>query len=68
MYAGHETKAMLNNTGPRSKRSLLEQSMNREVGILWLVLFVLCFCGAIGNGTWTRYHIPDWTVCHVLIC
>lgn len=28
VYAGHETKAMLNNSGPRYKRSQLEQHMN----------------------------------------
>ena len=32
IYAGHETKAMLNNTGPRSKRSKLERAMNTQVG------------------------------------
>lgn len=31
VYAGHETKAMLNNTGPRSKRSKLERQMNYQV-------------------------------------
>ena len=31
VYAGHDTKAMLNNTGPRSKRSKLEREMNRQV-------------------------------------
>lgn len=33
VYAGHETKAMLNNSGPRYKRSQLEQQMN--VDIIW---------------------------------
>lgn len=31
VYAGHETKAMLNNSGPRYKRSQLEQQMNYDV-------------------------------------
>ncbi|CAG2112690.1 unnamed protein product [Medioppia subpectinata] len=31
VYAGHETKAMLNNGGPRYKRSKLERFMNRDV-------------------------------------
>lgn len=31
VYAGHETKAMLNNSGPRYKRSQLEQKMNIDV-------------------------------------
>ena len=33
VYAGHDTKAMLNNTGPRSKRSRLERQMNRHVRV-----------------------------------
>ena len=31
VYAGHESKAMLNNGGPRYKRSKLERQMNLEV-------------------------------------
>lgn len=42
MYAGHETKAMLNNSGPRYKRSQLEQQMNFDV--IWLVLVHIIFC------------------------
>lgn len=33
VYAGHETKAMLNNSGPRYKRSKLERRANTDV--LW---------------------------------
>lgn len=36
VYAGHETKAMLNNSGPRYKRSQLEQQMNYDV--IWYVI------------------------------
>lgn len=51
-FSGHETKAMLNNGGPRYKRSYLERLMNRDV--LWciLILFVLCLIGAIGCNLW----------------
>lgn len=35
VYAGHETKAMLNDSGPRYKRSQLEQQMNYDV--IWYV-------------------------------
>uniref|UniRef100_A0A8C5RDX0 P-type ATPase N-terminal domain-containing protein n=1 Tax=Laticauda laticaudata TaxID=8630 RepID=A0A8C5RDX0_LATLA len=49
VYAGHETKAMLNTMGARYKRSKLEKRMNRD--ILWcvLLLIVMCFIGAIGK-------------------
>ncbi|KAG8142419.1 hypothetical protein E2320_006332 [Naja naja] len=54
VYAGHETKAMLNTTGARYKRSKLEKRMNRD--ILWcvLLLIVMCFIGAIGHRRWLR--------------
>lgn len=40
IYAGHETKALLNNSGPRYKRSRLERQMNCDV--LWCVLLLVC--------------------------
>lgn len=33
IYAGHETKSMLNNSGPRYKRSKIEQLMN--IDVIW---------------------------------
>ncbi|XP_030047208.1 phospholipid-transporting ATPase VD [Microcaecilia unicolor] len=52
VYAGHETKAMLNNSGPRYKRSKLERRLNTD--ILWCVLLLvsMCLVGAIGHGLW----------------
>ncbi|XP_063999594.1 phospholipid-transporting ATPase VA isoform X1 [Pogoniulus pusillus] len=52
IYAGHETKALLNNNGPRYKRSKLERQMNADV--LWcvLILLVMCLFSAIGHGLW----------------
>ncbi|XP_020665205.3 phospholipid-transporting ATPase VA [Pogona vitticeps] len=52
IYAGHETKALLNNSGPRYKRSKLERQMN--VDVLWcvLILFTMCLFSAIGHGIW----------------
>ncbi|XP_036854505.2 phospholipid-transporting ATPase VD isoform X4 [Manis javanica] len=57
VYAGHETKAMLNNSGPRYKRSKLERRANTDV--LWcvLLLVLMCFTGALGHGIWlSRYE------------
>ncbi|XP_054845452.1 phospholipid-transporting ATPase VD [Eublepharis macularius] len=59
VYAGHETKAMLNNTGPRQKRSKLEKRVNDH--ILWcvLLLIVMCSVGAVGHWIWLgRYSQP----------
>ncbi|XP_042243746.1 probable phospholipid-transporting ATPase VD [Thunnus maccoyii] len=54
VYAGHETKAMMNNSGPRYKRSQLEKGLNTDV--LWcvLLLIVMCLTAAIGHGLWMK--------------
>ncbi|XP_030068472.1 phospholipid-transporting ATPase VB isoform X2 [Microcaecilia unicolor] len=53
VYAGHETKAMLNNSGPRYKRSKIERQMNVDVFCCVGILFIMCFIGALGHGLWT---------------
>ncbi|XP_061700160.1 probable phospholipid-transporting ATPase VD isoform X3 [Syngnathoides biaculeatus] len=54
VYAGHETKAMMNNSGPRYKRSHLEKHLN--IAILWcfLLLIIMCFTTALGHGLWLK--------------
>ncbi|KAM9341246.1 phospholipid-transporting ATPase VD [Symphorus nematophorus] len=54
VYAGHETKAMMNNSGPRYKRSHLEKRLNTDV--LWcvLLLIIMCLTAAIGHGLWLK--------------
>ncbi|XP_046566596.1 phospholipid-transporting ATPase VD-like [Haliotis rubra] len=52
VYAGHETKAMLNNRGPRYKRSKLERKINQDVIWCVILLLFLCFFCAIGSGIW----------------
>ena len=52
VYAGHESKAMLNNGGPRYKRSKLEKMINMDVIWCAVILLVLCLSGAIGHGCW----------------
>ncbi|XP_062979348.1 phospholipid-transporting ATPase VB [Elgaria multicarinata webbii] len=66
IYTGHETKAMLNNRGPRYKRSKIEQRMNMDILFCVGLLFVMCLVGAIGHGIWNGnllehplYVIPD---------
>ncbi|XP_067154192.1 phospholipid-transporting ATPase VD [Apteryx mantelli] len=64
VYAGHETKALLNNSGPHYKRSKLERKVNTN--ILWcvLLLILMCLTGAIGHGIWlSRYsEIPFFNI------
>ncbi|XP_028655873.1 phospholipid-transporting ATPase VA [Erpetoichthys calabaricus] len=52
IYAGHETKAMLNNNGPRYKRSKLERQMNVDVFWCVIILFTMCLFNAVGHGLW----------------
>ncbi|KAH9638239.1 hypothetical protein HF086_013677 [Spodoptera exigua] len=58
VYAGHETKAMLNNGGPRYKCSSLEKKMNTDVIWCVLVLLFLCCTGAVGCKMWLdQYYV-----------
>ncbi|XP_035870642.1 probable phospholipid-transporting ATPase VB isoform X2 [Phyllostomus discolor] len=66
IYAGHETKAMLNNSGPRYKRSKIERRMNTDIFFCIGLLFLMCLIGAIGHGLWNRtfrehppFDVPD---------
>ncbi|XP_014233010.1 probable phospholipid-transporting ATPase VD isoform X2 [Trichogramma pretiosum] len=52
VYVGHETKAMLNNGGPRYKRSRLEKQMNYDVIWCVVILVILCIVGAAGCRFW----------------
>ncbi|XP_032862577.1 phospholipid-transporting ATPase VB isoform X2 [Tyto alba] len=66
IYTGHETKAMLNNNGPRYKRSKIERRMNMDIFLCVGLLFMMCLIGAVGHGIWTGnfsehppYDVPD---------
>nr|XP_043611230.1 phospholipid-transporting ATPase 1-like isoform X2 [Erigeron canadensis] len=56
VYGGQETKAMLNSAISPSKRSRLEQAMNKETIWLSVFLFVLCLVVAIGMCLWLMRH------------
>ncbi|KAG7509662.1 putative phospholipid-transporting ATPase VD [Solea senegalensis] len=58
IYAGHETKAMMNNSGPRYKCSHLEKRLNTDV--LWCValLIIMCLTAAVGHALWLK-NIKD---------
>ncbi|XP_022321882.2 phospholipid-transporting ATPase VD-like isoform X3 [Crassostrea virginica] len=61
LYAGHETKAMLNNRSPRYKRSKLERRINRDVIYCVILLLFLCLFCAIASGIWLS-NFEDSTV------
>ncbi|KAL5011267.1 hypothetical protein ScPMuIL_009818 [Solemya velum] len=52
VYAGHDTKAMLNNRTPRYKRSKLERQINRDVIYCVILLLFLCLFCAVSSGIW----------------
>lgn len=56
VYAGQETKAMLNSAASPSKRSRLEAYMNRETLWLSVFLFIMCLVVAIGMCLWLVRH------------
>ncbi|PKU66450.1 phospholipid-transporting ATPase 1 [Dendrobium catenatum] len=56
VYAGRETKVMLNSSGSPSKRSRLETHMNRETFLLSALLIVLCTLVAVFTGVWLAIH------------
>ncbi|XP_071725198.1 phospholipid-transporting ATPase 1-like [Rutidosis leptorrhynchoides] len=56
VYAGRETKAMLNNSGAPSKRSRLETLMNFEILILSSFLAILCTIVATCAGVWLKQY------------
>ncbi|XP_053284622.1 phospholipid-transporting ATPase VB isoform X1 [Pleuronectes platessa] len=68
VYAGHETKSMLNNNGPRYKRSKLERKLNTDVIFCVILLLVMCLIGAVGHFLWLQalatvppYLVPQST-------
>ncbi|XP_036096989.1 probable phospholipid-transporting ATPase VB [Molossus molossus] len=61
IYTGHETKALLNNSGPRYKRSKIERRMNTDIFFCIGLLFLMCLIGAVGHSLWNgtfREHPP----------
>ncbi|KAK3855690.1 hypothetical protein Pcinc_037925, partial [Petrolisthes cinctipes] len=56
VYAGRETKAMLNNGGTRYKRSKLERQMNVQVAWCVVILFLMCLVSATGSGLWQNAY------------
>ncbi|KAK9735052.1 hypothetical protein RND81_04G180700 [Saponaria officinalis] len=59
VYAGRETKAMLNNAGAPSKRSRLETQMNHEIIMLSLFLIALCAIVSALAGIWVKRHMDE---------
>ncbi|CAJ1058018.1 probable phospholipid-transporting ATPase VB [Xyrichtys novacula] len=66
VYAGHESKSMLNINESRYKRSKLERKLNIDVIFCVILLFTMCLIGAVGHYLWLEalpgvppYLVPD---------
>ncbi|KAI6676689.1 hypothetical protein NL676_037485 [Syzygium grande] len=62
VYAGRETKAMLNNSGAPSKRSSLETRMNLEIIILSFFLIALCTVVSVLAAIWLKRHKDELNI------
>lgn len=56
VYAGHDTKAMLNNKGPRYKRSRLEMMMNLDLVWCIVLLIIMCAYCALSRSFWKENY------------
>ena len=56
VYAGHDTKAMQNSKGSRTKMSNIERMMNGTILIMCLILISICFISAFGQWLWLRSY------------
>ncbi|CAH8533182.1 unnamed protein product [Heterobilharzia americana] len=66
IYAGRETKAALNNSGVRFKRSKLEKRINMDVIWCVIILIIVCFTGAIGSAVWHQ-NLPGDDILFVVL-
>ena len=59
VYSGHDTKAMQNNKGSRTKMSKIERMMNTTVLMIFIILLVVCFISAVGQWLWLTAYGHD---------
>ncbi|VDD79951.1 unnamed protein product [Mesocestoides corti] len=63
IYAGRETKAALNNSGRKFKRSKLERRLNRDIIWCILILVILCITGSVGM--FRLFYSFNYFYCHL---
>ncbi|RWS07408.1 putative phospholipid-transporting ATPase VD-like protein, partial [Dinothrombium tinctorium] len=54
LYAGFDTKTMLNNRGPKFKCSKLERMLNKDIVYCIIILVLLCSFGSICHLIWLQ--------------
>ena len=64
---GHQTKALLNNSGPKAKRSKLEKDINTEVLFQLALLLTVSLIGAVGAES--QYSVCTmYSTCTCICC
>lgn len=60
---GHDTKAMLNNSGPRYKHSKVERDINLDIIACVVILITICFLSGVG-----KYRIGVPELLNITLC
>lgn len=61
VYAGHQTKIMMNSANAKYKKSKIERTTNREIVLVFLIQVVLCVIGGLFGATWMRINAKSVT-------
>uniref|UniRef100_A0A1I7XR13 P-type phospholipid transporter n=1 Tax=Heterorhabditis bacteriophora TaxID=37862 RepID=A0A1I7XR13_HETBA len=61
LYAGHDTKVMMNNGRAPYKISNIEKLTNKFTIICIIILVLMCIAGGIGSAVWMSHHV-DLTI------
>ncbi|KAK9787844.1 hypothetical protein WJX73_000953 [Symbiochloris irregularis] len=59
VFAGHESKVMMNARRPPSKRSRIERQLDLLILGMFALLFTMCIIGACCFALWTRRLMPN---------
>ncbi|KAM7513772.1 hypothetical protein LguiA_003355 [Lonicera macranthoides] len=60
IFTGHDTKVMQNSTKSPSKRSTIEEQMDRIIYCLFVLLVLISVISSIGFGIKTKFEMPTW--------
>ena len=60
IYAGHQTKIMMNSSNSKFKMSRIERITNRQIVLVFMVQILLCLIGSI-FGTIYQFQIKDYS-------
>lgn len=54
VYAGHQTKIMMNSANSRFKMSSIERGTNRQIILIFIVQIIMCLLSAITGIIWQK--------------